>query len=149
MRLNLGVSSMKNIIILVLISVSTVTFSKTIEENDLIGTWIDSIPYSLKGKAIHWLAGQSKNRLEISNNKIRFIRIFESGNNEIIEINYENMIKNDDLYIINLPRESGGKYKIVLSGWNIGSTKMLFGHFYLYNKEGLFNGWQISLSPEK
>ena len=26
---------------------------------------------------------------------------------------------------------------------------MLFGHLYLYNNEGLFNGWPISLVPEE
>ena len=141
---------MKKIILFILIVIPVVCTAGTIKPGDIVGEWVDAQPYSIKGKVIKWLASPSGNKLEIKKDfSVKFTRIFDSGEKEIIETNRSSLEVHDDLYIIKLPRISGDKYKIVLSGWKMRDSKMIFGHFYLYNKDGLFNGWRIALVPEK
>jgi hypothetical protein len=141
---------MKQLIFIALLSIPFVSFAtETIKPDEIVGIWVDAQPYSIKGKFITWLASLTANRLEISKDfDVTFTRTFESGEKETIKTDRSELEIHDDLYIINLPRESCGKYKIVISGWRSKHTKRLFGYFYLYNDDGLFNGWAISLAPE-
>lgn len=125
-------------------------WSETIQPKNIVGVWVDAKPYSIRGKLIKWLASPGSYRLTISKDfDVIFQRTFDSGEEERIEVSRSELNLYEDLYIIHLPQRTGGKYKMVITGWESNTSKMLFGHLYLYNNEGLFNGWPISLVPEE
>ena len=80
------------------------------------------------------------------NNEVVYARKFDDGEIEIIKPGRLKFI--DDLFIFNLQRQEGSVYKIVLAGWRSGDTKLMFGYFYLYNEDGLFNGWPMAFAPK-
>jgi hypothetical protein len=141
---------LKKITFYFLLILPIASWSETIQPKDVVGAWVDSKPYSTTEIIIKWLADSDTYRLTISENfDVIFQRIFKSGKKHTIEVDRSQFTIHEDNYIINLPIKSGGKYKLVITGWKTKySNKSLFGFLYLYNKEGLFNGWPIYLMPE-
>ena len=123
--------------------------AETLQKHDLIGNWKTSMPaYGIRQKIAKFIAGSNDQKMRLTilkDYKIIFERIFEDGKTETIESDNIKVI--DDIYIIELPRSNNASYKLVLSGWRTKHAKFLFGHFYLYNKEELFNGWAIAFEP--
>jgi hypothetical protein len=141
---------MKKIILSILLVFPLIGWSETIQPKNLVGVWVDAKPHSIRGKLIKWLASPGSYRLTISKDfDVIFQRTFDSGEEERIEVSCSELSLYEDLYIIHLPQRTGGKYKMVITGWESNTSKMLFGNLYLYNNEGLFNGWPISLVPEE
>ena len=142
---------MKPILVsILLIFPLVVSGSETLSPKNLVGVWVDSKPFSIKGKLIKWLANVDSYRLTISKDfDVIFQRIFDSGTEHRIEVNRSKLIFCEELYIINLPQQSGGKYQLVLAGWESHSSKSLFGYLYLYNMVGFFNGWPLAFMPEE
>ena len=143
-------ASMKILVTLAIyFSLALPVAAETLQKHDLIGNWKTSTPsYGIRQKIAKFIAGpnEQKMRLAISEDyKIIFERVFEDGKTETIESN--NIKAVDDVYIVDLPRSNNASYKLVLSGWRTKHARFLFGHFYLYNKEGLFNGWAIAFEP--
>lgn len=130
---------------------SPVFASETLQKADLVGSWkIFERQHDIRHKLAKFVAGASdhKMRLTISEEYgVVFERDLGEGKTE--KIGATNFTVVDDIYIFELPRSCcGASYKLVLGGWRSKSTSLLFGHFYLYNEEGLFNGWPVTFERE-
>lgn len=142
---------MKIILTTILLLISSVSVADTLKQFDLIGSWKFHKPdYDIRYKIASWITGASSHKMRLTfkgNEEVLFVREFDNGEVESIQSNRFEV--NDDLYIIWLPLEHGGLYKLTLSGWDLGHSKLLFGYFYLYDANGLFNGWPVSFEPIK
>jgi hypothetical protein len=142
---------MKFILLTILIFISGASAAGTIKHVGLIGDWKFYVPErSVRYKLAAWIAGASthKMRLTIKDNKeIILSREFESGKTETLKADRIESV--DDLFIAYFPLDHGVMYKLSLTGWDLSHSKRLLGYFYLYNKEGLFNGWPVSFEPSK
>lgn len=125
--------------------------SETLQKSDLVGSWkIHEREYDLRHKLAKFVAGGSDSKMQLTiseDYEVIFKRELGEGKTEKIEA--ANFTVVDDIYIFELPRSCcGSSYKLVLGGWRSKTTSLLFGHFYLYNKEGLFNGWPVTFERE-
>jgi len=85
--------------------------------------------------------------------------IISSDKSSIFEIKYEENVQQyksksieiiDDLLVIKYSFNEGNNlYKLVLSGWRIGTSKRLYGTMYIYKNGDNFNGLPVSFAIEK
>ncbi|MCV6637260.1 hypothetical protein [Candidatus Albibeggiatoa sp. nov. NOAA] len=146
---------LKTTLFTVLLLISNLSIAgETLTFADTIGKWKLSEPYyDVRYKIASWIVGRNKNseqmQLDIkSDSDIVFTRMLSKGRLQTIQASQVQIV--DDVYIIWLPWEKGGKYKLVLAGWGskYSDSKRLFGQIYLYNDEGLFNGWSVTFEPD-
>lgn len=125
--------------------------AETISSNSIVGEWDYYSPeYDIRYKLASFISGSNKHKMHLtikSSNDVTFFREFESGEKEIIKAS--KVEKVDDLLIIYLPRDDHNLYKLTLGGWDLKHSKRIFGYFYLYNQDGLFNGWPVSFAPKQ
>jgi hypothetical protein len=132
------------ILIFTLVSINCFASSVTITKKQLIGEWVSHYGYSTNSHA-----NTRSNDLKITNDfNVTLIRSLESGNKQIFHASPSDMEISDDIYIFSFPAKDSLSYKLVLSGWVNGDTKLLFGMLYLYDNGELFNGISVSFKPK-
>lgn len=139
---------MKPIITAICCLLASTVHAETLSNEQFHGAWKQLAPTAIRSKIGASVAGWHFDdaRLHINPNlEVTFSRKFESG--EVEEIQGGSAHLHEEFLIVELPRKNGGKYKLVLAGWSTSSSKMLFGFFYLFNDEGLFNGWHMTFEP--
>ena len=140
----------KLLLFALLVSLSVSGSTSTITFEEIIGKWKSYEPSpDTRTKIGELIAGISlhKMELEVSRNAIvNFSRQYENKRVEIIA--GEKMRQLEELFVVDLPRVKGGRYKLVVSGWSEGGNKLLVGHFFLFNKKGLYNGWPVAFEPK-
>ena len=137
-------------ILLLTFSISSV--AETLTFPDIVGKWKLYKPdYGIQYKIARWLTGNYRidNMLLTITDKenIQFVREFKNSEDQTMQASHVQIV--DDLYIISFPLKTGGMYKLTLSGWSSDHMQLLFGYFYLYNEEGLFNGWSVTFELDE
>ena len=136
--------------ILALVLFSSAPLAGTIQPNQMQGEWQLYTPQGFRHKLAAFISGASFQKMSLtisSKDNIVFERELLNGDVETIQSSRVEQI--EDLIIIYLTRPRGGMYKLVLSGWKTGNSKQIFGYFYLYDQNGLFNGWPVSFIPKQ
>ena len=137
---------MYRLTIILLLSVPPLAFGRTLTEADLSGVWVD---------AWQRFADQidPPDRLPVRNVlvidadlSITLTRQFDSGSRQVLVAREDDVAFLDDLLIAEFSHEDV-RFKLVVSGWSISDESLLFGHLYLYDQEGLFNGIPVGFEP--
>lgn len=118
----------------------------TLDTSAMVGTWATP---GYEGSPIsNRLFGRPPgSRLEIGSElSVRLVRRFEDGKVQVLSASPHNVSFHEDLIIVKLPMRNGSA-RLVLAGWSSKGAKRLFGHLYLYDGNGLFNGIPVSFAP--
>ena len=78
----------------------------------------------------------------------KLTRAFDSGTKQIMAARPDDVSFRDDLLVAEFSSDSV-RYKLVVSGYSVSGERLLFGHLYLYNEDGLFNGIPVSFRASK
>ena len=110
--------------------------SDNLEKADYYGLWVSNRA-AVKGEA---------QTLTIQNDfSSKFERTFVDAENQLYSANKSQIEIKEDLIIIKYgEKESGLRYKLVLSGWKSGDTKALYGTMFMYREGKQFNGLPVS-----
>lgn len=130
--------------ILTFLSFNIFAASVTITKEQIIGEWVSHYGFGNKKPA-----NATSNFLKITSDfNITLIRPLSSGGTQTFHASQNSIEINSDIYIFSFPAKSPISYKLVLSGWVNGNSKLLFGMLYLYNNGELYNGIPVSFKPK-
>lgn len=101
-----------------------------------MGLWISDHPATVG----------ERNELEIhADGRARFLRDFDESKDQEFVSDGSGTRVVDDLMILKFEGSTGEVfYKLVLSGWQSGSVRAIFGSMYMYRDGKLYNGLPIS-----
>jgi len=118
----------------------------TLDSSAMVGTW--ATPGHEGSPISNRLFGRPPgSRLEIGRDlSVRLVRRFGDGEVQVLSALSHGVSFHEDLMIVKLPLRNG-RAKLVLAGWSSKNAKRLFGHLYLYDRNGLFNGIPVSFAP--
>ena len=134
--------------LLLYVAASSAT-AATITKDQLAGTWGTAKSYSIFATINGWFHDTPTERLEIGKNlSVRYIRRFESGQEQVLVAQPSAVTFSEDLLIVRFKGAFGYPTKLVLSGWGTSNAKRLFGTYILYGEEGVFNGISVGFSPQ-
>jgi len=126
---------MKSLIILLLsFFTSAAAEASSLEQSDLVATWTNSNDVS-PGEITTLEIDSEMNAI--------FTRRFQEYPDQRFMAKLVNV---DGIWIGDFDSTKQFGYKLVLSGWKLESSSMLFGTMFMYKKAELFNGVSISFS---
>ena len=130
-------------LLIFLVSISCLAGPETIPKDALVGKWV-----SYYGFNVTEPKKATINTLEITQEfGFTFKRAFDNGKIQLFAATASDFEMIEDIFIFSLSANDSLSYKLVLSGWVNGETKLIFGTLYLYEKGQLFNDVPVSFKP--
>ena len=128
---------MKQAVIAIALLITAATaHAGTLNKRQLVGSWITQKPHG-----IHLFDSGPHETLEITKD---FAVTYTRDKQQILHAGASDVTTEEDLIIIRFLSKDGTGFKLVVSGWEAGAKKVLFGELFLYDKGELFNGIPVS-----
>ncbi len=135
------------LVFLLLVSSAAFGESRTLGRDGVVGTWYAIPSGGLMDRIGRVFREPRLDTLQIDKNlSVRFERFFGDGQTQVLTAAPSAVQFQDDLMIVTFERPPL-RARLVATGWQSGGTRLLLGQMYLYDNDGLFNGYAITFRP--
>lgn len=135
------------LVFLLLVSSAAFGESRTLGRDGVVGTWYAIPSGGLMDRIGRVFREPRLDTLQIDKNlSVRFERFFGDGQTQVLTATPSAVQFQDDLMIVTFERPPL-RARLVATGWQSGGTRLLLGQLYLYDGDGLFNGYAITFRP--
>lgn len=135
------------LVFLLLVSSAAFGESRTLGRDGVVGTWYAIPSGGLMDRIGRVFREPRLDTLQIDKNlSVRFERFFGDGQTQVLTATPSAVQFQDDLMIVTFERPPL-RARLVATGWQSGGTRLLLGQLYLYDNDGLFNGYAITFRP--
>ncbi|QDH69925.1 hypothetical protein FKV23_07335 [Lysobacter alkalisoli] len=110
---------------------------QALADSDLIGTWSATTPVT------------ESEQTEVSfqeDGSVVLIREFSASPKQRLVASPSHVHKVGDILLISFSHDNALRYKLVLSGWKLRHTKVIFGTLFMYSDNVVFNGLPVSFA---
>ncbi len=135
------------LVFLLLVSSAAFGESRTLGRDGVVGTWYAIPSGGLMDRIGRVFREPRLDTLQIDKNlSVRFERFFGDGQTQVLTATPSAVQFQDDLMIVTFERPPL-RARLVATGWQSEGTRLLLGQLYLYDGDGLFNGYAITFRP--
>lgn len=132
------------LVFLLLVSSAAFGESRTLGRDGVVGTWYAIPSGGLMDRIGRVFREPRLDTLQIDKDlSVRFERFFKDGQTQVLTAAPSAVQFQDDLMIVTFERPPL-RARLVATGWQSGGTRLLLGQLYLYDGDGLFNGYAIT-----
>lgn len=131
-------------LLLLLTASTTLAESRTLGREGVKGTW-HAVPEGNLVSRIERLFRETRvDTLQIRQDlSVRFERVFKDGQTQVLTAEASAVQFHDDLMIVTFERPPLTA-RLVATGWQSNGRHLLIGQLYLYDNDGLFNGYPVT-----